>query len=244
MGLTVDNLDLNYNSVQALFGISLEVPTGRTVAVLGPNGAGKSSLARAICGLVHPSGGHIHFDNEDITSMPPYRIQGLGVTYIPEGRGIFPSLSVLDNLRVAVWPLKKRKARDEALTRSFDLFPAVAKRQSQLAGTMSGGEQQMLALARAFCADSKLIVADELSLGLAPLIVDQVFSSLQAAKREGLTLMIIEQFVNRALDMSDDCLILAHGKVVWQGTAAAATGAVRDKYITQKPVSTSAATAS
>jgi branched-chain amino acid transport system ATP-binding protein len=237
MGLTVENLDLKYNSLQALFGISFDVPTGRTVAVLGPNGAGKSSLARAICGLVPPSGGHIQFNSEDITSMPAYRIHGLGVTYIPEGRGIFPSLSVLDNLRVAVWPLKKRKARDAALARSLDLFPALAMRQNQLAGTMSGGEQQMLALARAFCAESKLIVADELSLGLAPLIVDQVFSSLQAAKKEGMTLMIIEQFVNRALEMSDDCLILAHGKVVWQGSAASATDAVRDKYITQKAVS-------
>jgi branched-chain amino acid transport system ATP-binding protein len=236
MGLKVENLDVNYNSVRALFGISLEIDEGRTVAVLGPNGAGKSSLARAICGLVPPSGGCINFNGEDITSLPAHRIHGLGVTYIPEGRGIFPSLSVLDNLRVAVWPLKKRKARDGALSRALDLFPALAMRQNQLAGTMSGGEQQMLALARAFCAESKLIVADELSLGLAPLIVDSVFASLQAAKREGLTIIIIEQFVNRALDMSDDCVILAHGKVVWQGSAASATGAVRDKYITQKEV--------
>jgi branched-chain amino acid transport system ATP-binding protein len=237
MGLKVDNLYVNYNSVRALFGVSLDIDEGRTVAVLGPNGAGKSSLARAICGLVPPSGGRIMFDGEDITSMPAYRIHGLGVTYIPEGRGIFPSLSVLDNLRVAVWSLKNRRARDEAVRRSFDLFPVLGTRQNQLAGTMSGGEQQMLALARAFCVDSKLIVADELSLGLAPLIVDQVFSALEAAKREGLTLMIIEQFANRALEMSDDCLIFAQGKVVWQGSAASATHAVRDKYIAPKRAS-------
>jgi branched-chain amino acid transport system ATP-binding protein len=232
--LVVEGLEVSYNSVRALYGVSFQLEAGKTLAVLGPNGAGKSSLARTVCGLVPATGGRILVSGTDVTSWSPHRIHSLGVTYVPEGRGVFPTLSVADNLRVAVWHLKGRLARSAAIERSYEIFPILANRRGQLAGTLSGGEQQMLALARAFSSDPRVIVADELSLGLAPLIVDQVFESLHAAQSLGASLIVIEQFVERALAMSDDCLILRHGKIAWEGNAADATRAVRDEYLGSK----------
>ena len=165
--LDVRDLDVLYGPSQALFGVSVSVEAGTVVAVLGANGAGKSTLARAASGLVPRNAGSVHFDGHDVTKLSPHRIRKLGLTYIPEGRGIFPGLSVLDNLRMAV-AQERRQDRAGAIDRAIERFPVLGKRRTQRAGSLSGGEQQMLALARALAVSPKLIIADEMSLGLAP----------------------------------------------------------------------------
>jgi branched-chain amino acid transport system ATP-binding protein len=215
--LTVDAVDVRYGKSRALANVSLQVSKGETLAVLGANGAGKSSLARALSGVIAPAAGRIIFAGHDITSMPPQQIRRLGLSYIPEGRGIFRSLSVIDNLRVAVRWQGARKTRLEAIGRVCELFPILAERQNQIAGTLSGGEQQMLALAKGLAIWPRLLIADELSLGLAPRIVDNVFEQLAEARRGGVTIILIEQFVNRALAASEQIVVLAQGSVAWSG---------------------------
>ena len=228
--LEVQGLDVRYGPSQALFGVSIDVPAGTVLAVLGANGAGKSTLARAVSGLVPPSGGQVVFDGKDITGLPAHRVRRLGLTYVPEGRGIFPGLSVIDNLRMAV-AQESRKDRSAAVERAVEQFPVLGTRISQRAGSLSGGEQQMLALARAFAVSPKLIIADELSLGLAPLITESVFQSLEEARTAGITIVLSEQFVHRALSMADSCVILTRGRVGWSGPAADAGQEVIDRYL-------------
>jgi branched-chain amino acid transport system ATP-binding protein len=206
---------------------------GEVLAVLGPNGAGKSTLARALSGLVKPQAGQIIAFGEDITTASPHRISRSGITYIPEGRGVFPTLTVIENLGVAARILPQRRVKSDVLDQVFTLFPILKSRQAQRAGTLSGGEQQMLALARAFCTQSKLVIADELSLGLAPRIVEQVFSSLKVAKDAGIAMIVIEQFIARALKLADKCVILQRGTVVWSGQAEFASANVRSTYLGQ-----------
>src|SRR3954465_9980583 len=172
--LSVEGLDVHYASVQALFDVSIDVPAGSVVAVLGANGAGKSTFARAASGLVASTKGTITFDGVDITKAKPHEIRRAGLVHIPEGRGIFPGLSVQENLRMAVRRVGTPEQRRSAVDHAYDLFPRLAERRSQRAGTLSGGEQQMLALARALAVPPKLIIADEMSLGLAPPVADFV----------------------------------------------------------------------
>lgn len=228
--LTVENLDVRYGSSRALFGVSLSVAPGSVLAVLGANGAGKSTLARAVSGLVPSTAGRVLFDGRDVTGVPAYRIRKLGLTYIPEGRGIFPGLSVVDNLRMAVGR-EKRHERAAAIDRAIDLFPVLGQRRAQRAGSLSGGEQQMLALARALAVSPKLIIADEMSLGLAPIVTESVFQGLDDARRSGITIVLTEQFVHRALAMADNCVILTRGRVGWYGPAAEAGQEVIDRYL-------------
>ena len=228
--LTVENLDVRYGPSQALFGVSLEVAHGSVIAVLGANGAGKSTLARTISGLVPAAGGRVTFDGSEITGRPTHRIRKLGLTYIPEGRGLFPGLSVVDNLRMAVGQ-EKRSDRAGAIEAAIDLFPVLGVRRMQRAGSLSGGEQQMLALARALAVPPRLIIADEMSLGLAPLVAEQVFQSLDAARKSGITIVLIEQFVHRALQLADTCVILTRGRVGWSGLATEARQEVLDRYL-------------
>ena len=228
--LAVKNLDVRYGSSRALFGVSLSVAPGSVLAVLGANGAGKSTLARAVSGLVPPTGGRVWFDGADITGMPAYRIRKLGLTYIPEGRGIFPGLSVLDNLRMAVGR-EKRHERAAAIDRAIDRFPVLGHRRGQRAGSLSGGEQQMLALARALAVSPKLVIADEMSLGLAPIVTESVFQGLEEARQSGITIVLTEQFVHRALAMADNCVILTRGQVGWAGPASEAGQQVIDRYL-------------
>ncbi|HEX3332719.1 MAG TPA: ABC transporter ATP-binding protein [Acidimicrobiales bacterium] len=228
--LEVGGLDVCYGTSQALFGVSLRVEAGSVVAVLGANGAGKSTLARAVSGLVRPSAGRIVFDGRDVTGFPAHRIRRLGLTYIPEGRGIFPGLSVIDNLRMAV-AQERRGDRPAAIDKAVQKFPVLGKRGRQLAGSLSGGEQQMLALARALAVSPKLVIADEMSLGLAPLVAESVFEGLEDARRSGITIVLSEQFVHRALDMADTCLILTRGHVGWTGTSGEAGQEVIDRYL-------------
>jgi len=229
--LGVENLDVSYALVRALFGVSLTARRRELVAVLGPNGAGKSTLARAVSGLVPSTAGRIVLDGEDITRWPPHRIRQAGLVHIPEGRGIFPGLNVAENVRMAVRRVGTADERRAGIERAYELFPALARRRSQRAGSLSGGEQQMLALARALAVTPKVIVADEMSLGLAPIVVDEVFQRIAQAKQEGVTIVLIEQFVHRALALADTCVILAQGHVAWAGPAADAEDEVRDQYL-------------
>jgi len=228
--LGVQGLDVSYGPSQALFGVSIDVEPGSVLAVLGVNGAGKSTFARAVSGLVPATAGRVTFDGQDITGLPAHRIRRRGLTYIPEGRGIFPRLSVTDNLRMAV-AQEPRSQRGAAIERAIEQFPVLGKRPSQRAGSLSGGEQQMLALARAFAVSPKLIIADELSLGLAPSITESVFQSLDEARRSGITIVLSEQFVHRALTMADSCVILTRGRVGWAGPAGDAGQEVLDRYL-------------
>ncbi|MDQ1430035.1 MAG: branched-chain amino acid transport system ATP-binding protein livF [Actinomycetota bacterium] len=229
--LTVEHLDVRYASVQALFDVSLAVPAGSVVAVLGANGAGKSTLARAASGLVPSFGGKIWFDGHDITKAKPHEIRRAGLVHIPEGRGIFPGLSVQENLRMAVRRVGTPDERRSAISRSYEMFPRLADRRTQRAGTLSGGEQQMLALARALAVPPKLIIADEMSLGLAPLVVDFVFESIERASQDGVTIVLIEQFIHRALGLASQCVILKQGSIAWTGPADSARQEVLDRYL-------------
>jgi branched-chain amino acid transport system ATP-binding protein len=236
--LKVEDLRVSYGLSKALHGVSLEVSAGSVLAVLGPNGAGKSTLGRAVSGLVPVTSGTVTFGGRDITRWPPHRVSRAGLIYIPEGRGIFPGLSVLDNLRMATRQVGGRPARQAAIDRAVELFPILGERARQRAGSLSGGEQQMLALARALAVDPQLIIADELSLGLAPRMVDLVFESVSRARSSGVTIVLIEQFIHRALELADTCVILSRGRVGWFGAASDAGTEVLERYLGDAPEET------
>ncbi|HSS11574.1 MAG TPA: ABC transporter ATP-binding protein [Acidimicrobiales bacterium] len=229
--LETQDLSVCYGPAKALFDVSISVEAGQVVALLGANGAGKSSLARSVTGLVPPSSGRVWLSGEDITGRPAHVVSRLGLSYIPEGRGIFPGLSVIDNLRMFVRRQAERPARDEALEYAFELFPVLGQRRFQRAGTLSGGEQQMLALARVLACRPKVVIADEPSLGVAPLLIDLVFDSLERARAAGMTILLIEQFVHRALAFADRCVILQRGRLSWSGAAAEAKDEVLTRYL-------------
>jgi branched-chain amino acid transport system ATP-binding protein len=217
--LSISHLEVRYGAALAISDMSLDVTEGSVLAVLGANGAGKTSLARACAGLVPAAGGIIRFGGEEITHWSADRRRRAGLVYLPEGRGIFPSLTVGENLRIAV---RLAPSRAAAVERAFTLFPALAQRRGQQAGSLSGGEQQMLSLARAFAVEPRLVVVDEPSLGLAPMLVDMVFETLGQAKQSGLTLIVIEQFAHKALAIADRCVILRRREISWQGTGSEA----------------------
>jgi branched-chain amino acid transport system ATP-binding protein len=229
--LIVQDLSVRYLEFVALSGVSFSVGEGKVMAVLGANGAGKSSMARAISGLAPPCEGRVVLAGQDIGTWPAHQIRRAGIVYLPEERGIFRGLTVMDNLRMAATALDGRKARREAVKQALDIFPNLADRSRQPAGLLSGGEQQMLSLARALVTAPKLLVADEISLGLAPQLVDLVFDGLARARQEGMTVIMIEQYVHRALALADECLILQRGAVVWKGPAGAARGELLRSYL-------------
>jgi ABC-type branched-subunit amino acid transport system ATPase component len=229
--LVVDDLSVRYGDAMALSGVSFAVDAGRVLAVLGSNGAGKSSLARALSGLVRPSGGSVRFGGEEIKDWPAARIRTAGLVHLPEGRGVFRGLTVLENLRMAAGSHVGRRSRKEAVERALDTFPALGERRRQAAGALSGGEQQMLSLARALITEAKLIIADEMSLGLAPLMVDRIFEGLARARASGISVIMIEQYVHRALDFADDCLVLQRGETAWHGPSFAAGNEVLRHYL-------------
>jgi branched-chain amino acid transport system ATP-binding protein len=225
--LSVSHLEVRYGAALAISDMSLEVGEGSVLAVLGANGAGKTSLARACAGLVPAARGTIRFDGQEITHWSADRRRRAGLVYLPEGRGIFPGLTVAENLRIAV---RLAPSRATALERAFTLFPTLAERRGQQAGSLSGGEQQMLSLARAFAVEPRLVVVDEPSLGLAPMLVDMVFETLEKAKRSGLTLIVIEQFAHKALAIADRCVILRRREISWQGTGSEAQAQLSAHY--------------
>lgn len=239
--LRTDDLQVSYGSTRVLFGIDLEIAPGSVLTLLGPNGAGKSTFARAISGLIPAKAGRIEYDGVDVTNWPAHRRRRAGLAYIPEGRGIFPGLSVLENLRMSCRGAGSRATRSDAIEHALAMFPILDQRRGQRAGSLSGGEQQMLALAGALTTTPKLIIADEMSLGLAPLVVEQVFQGIEAARQSGVAVLLIEQFVHRALAMADTCAILGRGQVGWQGSASDAHGEVLDRYLGDNSSRTAAA---
>ena len=215
--LRVTDLAVRYGAAQSLFGITFDLPHNSALAVLGSNGAGKSTLARALSGLVPSCGGTVELAGRDITKLSSTKCRRAGIVHLPEGRGVFPGLTVLENLRMGLVTAKGGRA--ESIERAFEIFPALTTRRRQLAGTLSGGEQQMLSLARALMIEPRLIIADEMSLGLAPKLVDVVFESLGRARAMGVSVIMIEQFASRALAFADSCLIVQRGRVSWSGPA-------------------------
>jgi branched-chain amino acid transport system ATP-binding protein len=220
--LGVDGLSVRYGDARAVDRVSFTLEKGRCLAVLGANGAGKSSLAAAIAGVVPPASGRVTFDGDDVTGWRSHRLARRGMAYVPEGRGLFPHLEVLDNLRVMLRGALPPPAPPPPLDRCFELFPVLGERRRQAAGTLSGGEQQMLALARVLAAPPRLLVADEMSLGLAPRMVDTVFDVVRRARAQGVTVLLVEQYVERALALADDVIVMRRGEIAWQGPAAGA----------------------
>ena len=217
-----------YGPFKALFGVDLSIDMGEAVALLGANGAGKSTVARAVSGLVPLSEGRLVLNGDDMTGAAAWRIRRAGVLQVPEGRGIFGSLSVEENLTIGLL-MEPRARRRELLREAFDRFELLAERRSQRAGTLSGGQQRLLALAVALIDPPTLLVADELSLGLAPGILDEIYASLAELKRQGTSLLIIEQQTGRALDMADRAVVLSGGLVAYDGDpsdAASVAGAM------------------
>ncbi|HVE24294.1 MAG TPA: ABC transporter ATP-binding protein [Sporichthya sp.] len=231
--LAVRALDVSYGSVLAVRGLSLQVMPGEIVALLGPNGAGKTSSLRGITGLVRPRGGSVSIDGVRIDGHGAATAVHAGLAHVPEGRRVFPDLSVEDNLRLGGWAVRRRsKVADQRVAQAYDLFPRLGERRKQAAGSMSGGEQQMLAIARALMSDPKLLLVDELSLGLSPLAVDEILARLRELNAAGLSILLIEQFVHRALDVADRIYVLKKGHVAFSGTPEAALriGAVEEAY--------------
>ena len=214
--LTLTDLAASYSGIHALRGVSLSVSEGEFVALIGPNGAGKSTLLNCVSGIVRPSGGSVSFDGKTLNGTPPWQIARLGLVQVPEGRQILAELTVLENLQVGATALSGRGATYD-LDRVQSLFPILAERRSQRAGSLSGGEQQMLAVGRALMGAPKLLLLDEPSLGLAPLIVRQVFDALKALNAEGLTILLVEQNARQALDATDRAYVIEQGRVVHEG---------------------------
>ncbi|AMX97420.1 ABC transporter ATP-binding protein [Mesorhizobium sp. LMG15046] len=218
--LSVENLEVNFGAVRALKGISLDVHAGEVVALVGANGAGKSTTLRTISGLSRPRGGRIIFDGKPIGGVAPSRIVSLGIAQSPEGRRLFGGLTVADNLRLGACTRTDKDAILRDSERMFMLFPILKQRLKQLAGTLSGGEQQQLALARALMAAPRLLLLDEPSLGVAPLLVRHIFSALAELKRQGMTMLLVEQNITLALDLADRAYVLRTGQVALSGRSA------------------------
>ncbi|MHB8508539.1 MAG: ABC transporter ATP-binding protein [Candidatus Dormibacteria bacterium] len=216
--LAIDAIDVVYGQIQALRGVSIHVGEREMVALVGANGAGKTTTLRAISGLIHPARGTITFEGREIQDVPAQQVVARGIAHVPEGRDLFPSLSVLENLQLGHW-VKRGGSADFKAQRDhvMDFFPKLRERAKQAAGTLSGGEQQMLVVARALMSTPKLLIIDELSLGLAPLIVQQLFEKLRQVNADGTAILLVEQFVHMALENTDRAYALAKGEVVMEG---------------------------
>ena len=231
--LELQGIDAGYGGFQALFGISMNVAAGEAVAVIGANGAGKTTLLRVISGLLAPTAGSMRRDGTDLIATPPHRIIETGLAHVPEGRRLFPRLSVEDNLRMGAFIPAARLRFAERLEYVYQLFPRLKERRAQLAGTMSGGEQQMCAIARTLMSGPKLVLFDEPSMGLAPVIVAQVFDLVKRIRSEGYTVLIVEQNVSQVLKVVDRAYLLEVGRIKASGTAGelAASDEIRKAYM-------------
>ena len=216
--LRLNYVNVSYGAIQAIRDVSIAVPKGEVVTIIGANGAGKSTLLKSIVGLEPVTNGQVFLDGQDITSTPAHRRTGMGVALSPEGRGVFSDQSVRDNLLLGAYSKKASAAQTEQkIEHFFGLFPRLRERQEQAAGTMSGGEQQMLAIARALMSEPKLLLLDEPSLGLAPLIIKDIFNTIRTLRETGLTILLVEQMANQALAVADHAYVLETGRITHQG---------------------------
>jgi branched-chain amino acid transport system ATP-binding protein len=216
--LAVESLTVAYGGLTALAGVSLAVRAGQFVSIVGPNGAGKTTLFKAISGTVRPSGGSIRFEDQDLLAVAPSQRAHFGIAHVPEGRQVFASMSVLENLEMGAYPQSGRQAWTHNLERIFALFPVLAERRGQAAGTLSGGEQQMLAIGRGIASSPRLLMLDEPSMGLAPVVADLIFERIGELHRDGLTILLVEQRVAEAVQSCDFGYVLETGRVVLEGT--------------------------
>jgi len=220
MLLDVQNLSVFYGSVRALHDVSISVARGEIVSLIGANGAGKSTTLRALSGIVRPAGGRIVHDGVPITGLPPHRIARLGMAHVPEGRGVFANMTVLENLEMGAYARRSRQETRETLARVYALFPRLSERGAQFAGTLSGGEQQMLAIGRALMQDPDLLLLDEPSMGLSPLLVREIFRMIAEINRQGTTVLLVEQNAFMALSIANRAYVLETGAITLEGKAA------------------------
>jgi branched-chain amino acid transport system ATP-binding protein len=233
MLLEAKSLSVGYGGAPAISGVSLAVDEAEIVVVIGPNGAGKSTLINAIAGLLRPLSGTLRFDDVDLRSVPPYLVSSHGIALVPEGRRLFPGMSVEENLDIGCYQPKARKLRDRGLERAYTLFPVLREKRHQLAGTLSGGQQQMVAIARALMAQPRLLLLDEPSLGLAPAIVSEMFQVIRMIQEEGMAILLVEQNVAQAMDIADRAYVLEEGRIVAAGLPATllAQSRIREAYL-------------
>ena len=222
--LTVTGLKVDYGHIEAVKGIDLALEHGKITTLVGANGAGKSTTLLALSGLLRKTAGEVIFEGEDIARLPPHKIVSKGVVQVAEGRATLTTLTVRENLELGAYTVKDRSHRDADLERVFDLFPRLKERQDGMAGNLSGGEQQMLAIGRALMSRPRLLLLDEPSMGLAPIIVQEIFRTLRAINREGLTIFLVEQNVRQALKIADRAYVLETGSIVLSGTGASLLG--------------------
>ncbi|HYS10944.1 MAG TPA: ABC transporter ATP-binding protein [Myxococcales bacterium] len=218
--LELQNVDVHYGAIHALKGVSFKVAKGEIVTLIGANGAGKTTTLRAVSGMLRPSGGQIAYEATPIAGLKPYRLVARGLCHAPEGRGIFPNLTVVENLNLGAFLRRDADGIAQDMERGFTLFPRLKERRTQMAGTLSGGEQQMLAIARALMARPRLLLLDEPSLGLAPTLVETIFNTIQEINRHGVTILLVEQNAHLALGIANHGYVLETGTVVQSGTGA------------------------
>jgi len=216
--LEIDGVNAYYKDLQALWGVSMQVNEGELVALIGPNGAGKTTTLKVISGLLRPAQGSVRLDGKDLGKASPNKIVAMGVSQVPEGGRIFTRMSVLENLELGAFVSKARQEKDQGMQRVFDIFPRLAERKSQRAGTLSGGERQMLAIGRALMSKPRLLLLDEPSFGLAPLLVEQMFEMIAEINRQGVTVLLVEQNVRVALELTKRAYVIENGRIVGQGS--------------------------
>lgn len=219
MMLEVNDIQVFYGMIQAIKGVSFHVEEGEVIALIGANGAGKTTILHTISGLLAPKSGSVMFEGQDITKIPGHKIVSMGMAHVPEGRRVFAQLSVLQNLRMGAYTRKDKQEIENTLQSVFERFPRLEERQNQLAGTLSGGEQQMLAMGRALMSHPKIILMDEPSMGLSPIFVNEIFDIIQEVSKSGTTVLLVEQNAKKALSIADRAYVLETGKIVLEGKA-------------------------
>jgi branched-chain amino acid transport system ATP-binding protein len=231
--LKVQNLKVTYGNIAAITDVSFEVPAGKIVCLIGANGAGKTTTLRAVSGLEVPAGGSVIFKGQDITGVPAHQLVARGISHVPEGRKIFPTLTVRENLELAGWTVKDKNLVKQRMEEVFEMLPRIKERVSQLGGTLSGGEQQMLAVGRAMVTGGDILLLDEPSMGLAPVLVDEIFDKIVAINKKGTTILLVEQNATEALEIADFAYVLEVGYTTISGPAKeiAADPRVREAYL-------------
>lgn len=217
--LEVKDLEVYYGMIQAIKGVSFEVNQGEVIALIGANGAGKTTILHTVTGLLAPKKGSVLFEGKDITKIPAHKIVSLGMAHVPEGRRVFADLSVYENLKMGAYTRKDKEEIEKSLDRVYERFPRLKERKNQLAGTLSGGEQQMLAMGRALMSQPKIILMDEPSMGLSPILVNEIFDIIQEVSKSGTTVLLVEQNAKKALSIADRAYVLETGKIVLDGKA-------------------------